>query len=125
MLNSLSIQIWEWCIQKSLWVSAVHIAGKLNCDADYKSCVFNYKHEYMLNKAVFQSILHSTQTLILIIIIRLNKQLDDNASWNTDLECKFVNVFSVNWKAHNFYAFHLLARYPDVCRRSNRTKPQA
>ena len=105
-LNSLSIQIWEWCIQKSLWVSAVHIAGKLNCEADYKSRVFNDKHEYMLNKAVFQSIFHQYPDLNLdMFASRLNKQLDDYASWNPDPECKFVDAFSVNWKAYNFYAF--------------------
>ncbi len=104
-LNSLSIQIWEWCIQKSLWVSAVHIAGKLNCEADYKSRVFNDKHEYMLNKAVFQLNLD-------MFASRLNKQLDDYASWNPDPECKFVDAFSVNWKAYNFYAFQPFSLIP-------------
>ncbi len=87
-------------------MSAVHIAGKLNCEADYKSRVFNDKHEYMLNKAVFQSILHQDPDLNLdMFASRLNTQLDDYASWNPDPECKFVDAFSVNWKAHNFYAF--------------------
>ena len=40
-LKSLSIKIWEWCIQTSLWVSAVHFVEKLNQDADNKSRVFN------------------------------------------------------------------------------------
>ena len=105
-LNSLSITIWKWCIQRYLWVSAVHIAGKLNGDADNKSRVFNDKHEYMLNREVFLSILHQYPDLNLdLFASRLNKQLDNYVSWNPDPECKFVDAFSINWKPYKFYAF--------------------
>ena len=105
-LNSLSITIWEWCIQRSLLVSAVYIAGKLNGDADNKSRVFNDKHEYMLNREVFLSILHQYPDLNLdLFASRLNKQLDNYVSWNPDPECKFVDAFSINWKPYKFYAF--------------------
>jgi hypothetical protein len=105
-LNGLAIQIWEWCIQKSMWVSAVHIAGKLNCDADTKSRVFNDRHEYMLDKIAFQSILRQYPDLNFdLFASRLNKQLDEYASWKPDPECKIVDAFSVHWQVYNFYAF--------------------
>ena len=36
-LNNLAKEMWTWCINKNIWVSAVHIAGKLNTSADNKS----------------------------------------------------------------------------------------
>ena len=32
-LNNLAKEMWTWCINKNIWVSAVHIAGKLNTSA--------------------------------------------------------------------------------------------
>ena len=57
VLNTLAIELWEWCIHRNIWVSAVHIAGKLNADADFKSRSFSDKHEWMLNRNVFTEIL--------------------------------------------------------------------
>ena len=28
-LNQLAVQIWEWCISQNIWLSAVHIPGRL------------------------------------------------------------------------------------------------
>ena len=40
VLNNLAIELWEWWKHRNIWVSAVHIAGKLNVDADFKSRPF-------------------------------------------------------------------------------------
>ena len=56
-LNTLAIKLWEWCIHRNIWVSAVHTAGKLYVDADFKSRSFSDKHEWMLNRNVFTEIL--------------------------------------------------------------------
>jgi hypothetical protein len=34
LLNSLTKEIWEWCISKNIWISAYHIPGTLNDRAD-------------------------------------------------------------------------------------------
>lgn len=34
--NNLAVSIWDWCISRSIWLSAVHIVGNLNTDADGK-----------------------------------------------------------------------------------------
>ena len=57
VLNNLAIELWEWCIHPSIWVSAVRIAGTLNFDADFKPRSFSDKHEWMLNRNVFIEIL--------------------------------------------------------------------
>ena len=38
-LNQLAVQIWEWCISRNIWLTAVHIPGRLNTGADEKSRV--------------------------------------------------------------------------------------
>ncbi|CAB4023700.1 Hypothetical predicted protein, partial [Paramuricea clavata] len=29
-LNQLAVEIWQWCIERNIWISATHIAGKVN-----------------------------------------------------------------------------------------------
>lgn len=53
VLNKLGIELWEWCIHWNIWVTAVHIARKLNVHVILKSRSFSDKHEWMLNRNVF------------------------------------------------------------------------
>ena len=47
-LNCLAIKIWDWSIQGDNWISAVHLAGKVNVRADAQSRNFADKHEWTL-----------------------------------------------------------------------------
>ena len=35
--NSLTLQVWDWCIEQNIWISAAHIAGIDNTAADMES----------------------------------------------------------------------------------------
>ena len=35
--NALSNEIWDWCVARNVWISAGHIAGKSNAEADQES----------------------------------------------------------------------------------------
>ena len=35
--NKIAIDIWQWCITHNLYITAVHIPGKLNVEADRQS----------------------------------------------------------------------------------------
>ena len=105
-LNSLAQEIWDWCIQRQLWVSATHIAGKLNVSADSKSRKFQDKHEWMLNKDAFKVILSLYPELnIDLFATRLNNQLALYCSWKPDPGCAFVDALTIDWRKFNFYAF--------------------
>ena len=41
--------IWEWCIACNVWISAAHIPGKMNVQADMKYRNINLGAEWMLN----------------------------------------------------------------------------
>ena len=51
-LNTLNVEIWEWCIAHNLWISAGHIAGKCNVEADQASSQNQIATEWMLPKTL-------------------------------------------------------------------------
>ena len=46
-------KIWDWCIERGLWLSAVHIPGTMNVKADVMSRRHYSDHEWMLNNDMF------------------------------------------------------------------------
>jgi hypothetical protein len=105
-LNNLALEIWEWCILHNIWISAVHIAGKTNVEADKQSRQFSDQHEWMLDKNQFQAIQNRYPLLeIDLFASRLNAQLPNYVAWQPDPECVAVNAFTISWKCKMFYAF--------------------
>ena len=105
-LNELALEIWKWCISRNIWISAVHIAGKINVEADKQSCHFSDQHEWMLDKKHFQTIQNKYPLLeIDLFARRLNAQLPEYVAWQPDPECVAVNASTIPWKFKMFYAF--------------------
>ena len=93
-LNDLTLEIWHW----GIWLSAVHISGTTNVEADRKSRHFYDQHEWMLNPKYFQVIQDKYPMLdIDLFASRLNAQLPNYVSWQPDPECSAVNAFSMSW----------------------------
>ena len=46
--NKLAREVWQWCIVNNVWVSAAHIPGSTNVEADRVQTV-NDNIEWMLN----------------------------------------------------------------------------
>lgn len=74
-LNNLAKEMWTWCINKNIWLSAGHIAGKLNTSADNKSHNFSHKHEWALSKNTFT---RSFQCILSLTLICLSAGLITN-----------------------------------------------
>lgn len=45
-------EIWQWCIDRDLWISAAHIPGKLNVEADLKSRQNRSETQWMLSNTL-------------------------------------------------------------------------
>ena len=58
-LNSLAKYIWEWCINKDIWISVFHIPGKDNYVVDNLSRKNNEDMEWALSDEVFDLIQHN------------------------------------------------------------------
>ena len=103
--NSLAKQIWFWCIERDLWLSATHVPGSEN-EADESSRKFNDSTEWMLDKHVFNQLINIWQCPeVDMFASRLNKQLDKYISWKRDPEALWINAFSSSWSNIYFFAF--------------------
>ena len=49
-LHALNNEICDWCVARNLWISAGHIAGKCNVEADQESRQTHTATEWMLQK---------------------------------------------------------------------------
>ena len=105
-LDHLAHEIWDWAIHQDSWISAVHIPGTTNLEADEQSRNFSDKHEWALNNHVFKDIFSVYQELNLdLFASRLNNKLSKFCSWKPDPDCAHVDAFSINWSSYHFYAF--------------------
>ena len=104
--NAVATKIWNWCIDKDLWVSAVHISGVLNVKADVLSRKRCSDHEWMLNKAIFSQLCEFFPGLTIDLFASvLNHQLPRYVSWRPDPFAISTDAFSRPWGDEKFYAF--------------------
>ena len=99
-------QIWQWAIDRNIWLSAAYIPGKLNIEADFYSRNFQDKLEWMIDRDVFKRICYIYKKPdIDLFASRLNYQLQKYVSWKPDPEASFIDAFSIDWGKIYFYAF--------------------
>jgi len=104
--NNLAKQLWAWCIDRNLWITAVHIPGAMNTVADFKSRHFKVETEWKLDVSVFREICAKFYLPdIDLFASRLNAQVDRYVSWFPDPGAEAVDAFSLNWNTLKFYAF--------------------
>jgi predicted lactoylglutathione lyase len=106
-LNDLSKQIWLWCYERNIFLSAFHIAGKENIQADYLSRISKNGTEWSLNKEVFWSLSDTFDLQVDLFASSVNKKLEKYVSWGPDMEALANNAFSFDWSTldYNIYAF--------------------
>ena len=104
--NVMAKDIWQFCIERNIWLTAAHLPGHLNVIADEKSRVFDDKTEWKLNAHVFQHVVQKLVTPnIDLFASRLNYQLKPYVSWMPDPEACHVDAFTFDWRNVTFYAF--------------------
>ena len=87
--NSITKDIWDWARKRNIWLSAAHIPGSSNVDADQLSRNFNLNLEWMLSKPIFQRIVSLFgKPDIDLFASRLNAQVETFVSWRTTATCK-------------------------------------
>jgi hypothetical protein len=99
--------IWQWAISRKNWLSAAHIPGVTNIEADLESREATPHLEWMLDNKVFRNIIQllKFQPSIDIFASRLNNQLKDYISFRPDPGAIHVDAFTVRWDHLKFYAF--------------------
>ena len=104
--NALTQKVWNWAIVRNIWLSAAHIPGSSNVDADQLSRDLKLDLEWMLSGRVFKRIVTLFgQPDIDLFASRLNAQVETYVSWKPHPMAKFVDAFTVDWSQFFFYAF--------------------
>jgi hypothetical protein len=106
-LNALALEIWEWAMEKSLIILALHIAGKSNTLADQASRVFLDRNSWRLGSEEFKAIEQRWGPHTVDMFADLfSHQLPEYVSWRPDPHSKAVDAFTQDWASWgNVYAF--------------------
>ena len=104
--SQITWELWVWCAQHGMWLSALHIPGKQNVLADKESREKRSDSEWKLTSQLFDCIIPLWGSpWVDLFASRLNYQLTPFVSWTPDSEKMAMDVFSLNWKGQYFYAF--------------------
>ncbi|CAB4015453.1 Transposon Tf2-6 poly [Paramuricea clavata] len=105
-VNKLAKEVWNWCIEHGVHLTATHIPGSTNVDADKESRHFNDNTEWMLRPDIFKQLVGKFGSPnIDLFASRLNRQVSCFASWRPDPEATHIDAFSIDWSKFFFYAF--------------------
>ena len=106
LCNKVTKDIWLWCRNRNIWLTAAHIPGASNVEADHESRSFHDETEWKLNSQIFFKIACILgNPSIDLFASRLNTQLAVFASWRPDPDAKYIDAFTFSWHDTNFYAF--------------------
>ena len=107
LLNSLTREIWLWCMRRRIWLLATHLPGTLNTVADYASRNFHEDLEWKLNPAVFRKVATMLgEPDIDLFASRLNFQITPYVTWRAEPGAVHTDAFTLNWASYAcFYAF--------------------
>ena len=99
-------EIWEWCDSKRNWLTATHIPGLLNVEADEASRKFNDRTEWELHGDTFEALCERFgRPDIDLFASRLNNKLESYVSWKPDPYARYIDAFTVDWTPTYNYLF--------------------
>ena len=95
--NHLLKTMWYYCVNRKVWLSAVHIPGKDNETTDYISRLQNENYEWRLSAFIFERILKIfyCKSEIDLFVSCINCQIDRYASWHPDRNAIAIDAFSI------------------------------
>ena len=102
-LDRLAGSLWNWCLERNIFISAVYIPGKENA-ADSLSREFSDSTEWMLKQDIFNRLcIHFFQPDIDLFASRLNARL--NSFVSRFPEPLHLNAFTLDWSEPSPYIF--------------------
>ena len=122
--DKIAKSIWDWDIQRRLWLSSAHIPGRLNREADEESRKAELRIEWKLNITIFYNMLEYFQYYpeIDLFASRLNAQLLRFFLNRPDPFAEVTNAFSVLWEDKTFYFFPPFAWIGKILQKSSADK---
>ena len=104
--NELTRKIWDFAIERNIWLTANFCPGVENIEADAASRIFNDQTEWTLYDEGFQTICDRFgNPSIDLFASRLNNKVDRYCSWEPDPGAMYVDALMLDWSGEKFYAF--------------------
>ena len=98
--------IWEYCMSKSIMLTAEHIPGMSNQEADFQSRTYMDSSNWKLMPSMFEAISNLWGPLgVDWFADRLNAQIGKYVSWKPDPGAWQTDAFTVKWGSIMGYAF--------------------
>ena len=105
-MDIIAKEIWNMAFEKDFWLTATHVPGVDNIQADELSRQFNDNKEWKLNPESFKEIVKTFGCPdIDLFASRVNTQLTKFVSWKPDPEAHETDAFTIPWNYNKFYAF--------------------
>ena len=113
-LNQVTSEIWRWAFDRNIWLTASHLAGINNSEADLLSRR-DMNKELSLRADIFSQLLSNISFIpeIDLFASKANKKLSMYVSWKYDQAAQAIDAFSISWDSFDIYMFPpfcLLAR---------------
>ena len=107
LLNSLTREIWSWCMVRNIWLTVSHLSGTKNFVADYASRNFRVDLEWKLRADIFHELTQRfLEPDIDLFASRLNYQMLPYVSWQADPAAEHTDAFTLDWASYScFFAF--------------------
>lgn len=106
-LSDVAREMWLWARARDLWLSAVHIPGVQNVEADLASRTqYAVETEWSLNQAVFEQVEEQFGPFdIDLFASRLNNKCSKYYSWKPDPGAEKIDALAHIWPKTKHYAF--------------------
>ena len=123
ILMDITSQMWGWCMERKIYISAEHLPGKLHTVADQESRARPDSSEWKLNPSVFKQLMTRLGPCqIDLFASRLTTQLPEYFSWKPDPNSVATNALDQNWAETRCYAFPPFALIGRCLAKVNREK---
>lgn len=98
-LSQSACDLWHWCLQKGITLSAEHLPGKENLRADRESRTLLSTAEWMLERSVCLKVMQVLGPCSVdLFASRINNQLDRYVSWRPDPFAIATDTFQQSWQ---------------------------
>lgn len=117
-LTLLSKEIWEYLMREGITITAEHLPGKLNIEADTQSRSVRDSSEWKLCPVLFKRIcLRRGTPSIDLFASRLSHQVPRYMSWKMDPFGLGKDAFQIDWQFQEAYAFPPFCLIPRVLKK--------
>lgn len=114
-LASLALEIWTFCLSHQTWVTARHVAGVTNIEADFASRNFNNRTEWTLDKKVFRKITKRFYAPeVDLFASRINNQLPLYVARYPDPGSIATDAFLQNWNQWTVFIHAPIVLLPKI-----------